>query len=162
MNKIYCLLLLFGIPLFGETIKFKFVTSWHPKIAGLNRCHVNIVSSKPLVMGLRKSDGSTDYHEVKFAFTPFAEHYENILKMENPLTKRSFKSLEFIVSEFIGLKSVNFNEDKMMDMFGLEMLSWKIEKEFIKNDYSVTCKIIERKDEHDHQELKIEIFFTKN
>lgn len=78
MNK-FLLLLLFAFPLFGETIKISFSRQWHPKIQGLNHSYVKFVSSKPMVAGSKKRDGSLDFHEVGFDFTPPNKHYGNIL-----------------------------------------------------------------------------------
>ena len=120
---------------------------------------VRFVSSKPMAIGSKNRDGSLDLYEVGLNFTPFAEHYGNMLETTEPLAKRSLSSMELLLKNFIGIKSVDLLDGQF---FTVETLSWEVEKLFIKNDYSVTCKTIERKEEGDHQETNIEIFFTKN
>lgn len=158
MNK-FLFLLFLALPLFGETIKISFHRQWHPKIKGLNMSQVRFVSSKPMAIGSRNRDGSLDLYEVGLNFTPFAEHYGNMLEATEPLAKRSLSSMELILKNFIGIKSVDLLDGKF---FSVETLSWEVEKLFIKNDYSVTCKTIEKKTEGFPQETNIEIFFTKN
>ena len=160
MNKIYFLLLLFAIPLFGETIKIKFDRQWHPKIKGLNHCWVKLVTSKPMALGSKNEDGSIDRHELVLSFTPFAEHYSNSLKITEPLTKKSVWELGFIIERLIGLESVDLLGGQ--HLFTLETLSWDVETLFIKNNYSVTCKTIERDEEGYPQRTIIEMYFSKN
>lgn len=97
MNKIYFLLLLFAIPLFGETIKIKFDRQWHPKIKGLNHCWAKLVTSKPMALGSKNEDGSINRHELVLNFTPFAEHYSNSLKITEPLSLVRGGSNQFFI-----------------------------------------------------------------
>lgn len=84
------------------------------------------------------------------------------IKATEPLAKKSLQTVELILAEYIGIEPVDLLDDDEGRFFSVETLSLKIEKLFIKNDYSVTCKTIERKEEGDLQETNIEIFFTKN
>ena len=159
MNK-FLFLLFFALPLFGETIKIKFDRKWHPKIEGLNHSQIRFITSKPMIYGSRNSDGSIDRHELGINFTPMAKHYGNMHRITEPTAKGALKAVESILAEYIGLESVDLLEGA--GNFSLETLSWKVEKLFIKSNYSLTCKTIKKDNEGLPQETIIELYFKKN
>lgn len=144
---------------FAESIKISFHHKWSPKYEGLNQSIVRIVSSQPMIYGSKKDDGTSDRHVIGLSFTELAKHWNNSLRASNPITKQSLSTLKAILADLIGLKTVNLGDEFL---FTLETLSMDIETLFIKNDYSVTCKTIERKDEANLKEIDISIYFKKD
>ena len=89
-----------------------------------------------------------------------AKHYGNMHRITEPTAKGALKAVESILAEYIGLESVDLLEGA--GNFSLETLSWKVEKLFIKSNYSLTCKTIKKDNEGLPQETIIELYFKKN